>query len=47
MQIIVVVSLSVAALVYAGEIPQVLQFPLPLTLGAIFTSVILYALAKA
>ncbi len=47
MQLILVLSVSVAVLIYAGDLPQALHFPLPLTLGAIFTSLFLYALSKA
>ncbi|MCP4071372.1 MAG: hypothetical protein GY742_06485 [Hyphomicrobiales bacterium] len=47
MQLIFVLIAIVAAVIYAGELPAVMQFPLPLIVAAIFTFVALYALRKA
>ncbi len=47
MQLIFVLTAIVAAVIYAGELPAMMEFPLPLTFAAIFTIVVIYALKKA
>jgi len=47
MQLIVVGTIIMGTVAYLGELPQVLQFPLPLVGGLFFTIAMVYALIKA
>ncbi|MCF6321685.1 MAG: hypothetical protein L3J32_07965 [Rhizobiaceae bacterium] len=47
MKLFFVIISAIAVLTYTGLLPKALDFPLPLVIGAAFTGVMLFVLAKA
>ena len=47
MKLIIISTIILGAIYFAGELPAALQFPLPLTGAILFTAAVVYLLKKA